>query len=64
MTHFMETELRFKQIQCVPVPNTPQTQCNVLMYGLTEAGEVWFKRGNDGQWFKESMATNDKPGVS
>jgi len=63
----METELRFIQIQCVPVPNTSATQCNVFMYGLTEKGEIWFKRGNDEAWIKESMTIydkEDKPGVS
>ena len=48
-------ELRFKQIQCVPVPNTSQTQCNVYMYGLTESGELWFKRDTDSKWTKEPV---------
>lgn len=48
-------ELRFKQIQCVSVPNTVDTQCNVFMYGLTENGELWFKRDNDSKWTKEPV---------
>lgn len=48
-------ELRFKQIQCVPVPNTPSTQCNVYMYGLTDDGELWFKRDTEEQWTREPV---------
>lgn len=48
-------ELRFVQIQCVSVPNVSNTQCHVFMYGLTESGEVWFKRDTDKTWTLESM---------
>jgi len=48
-------ELQFIQIQCVPVPNTINTQCNVFMFGLTSDGKVWFKRENDLDWSPETM---------
>ena len=48
-------ELRFVQIECVPVPNTVHTQCHVFMYGLTNDGKLWFKRDVDEKWSKESL---------
>lgn len=48
-------ELSFIQIQCVPVPNTMSTQCNVLLYGLTAEGKVFFKRDSDDRWHPEAM---------
>ena len=48
-------DLRFTQIQCVPVPNVSSTQCHVFMYGLTADGELWFKRDNDTTWTREEM---------
>ena len=52
-------KLKFVQIQCVPVPNTSLTQCNVYMYGLTSQGEIWHKRDTDDEWRKESMQTHE-----
>ena len=49
-------ELKFIQIQCVPVPNVGSTQCNVFMYGLDADGKVWFKRDTDNVWRHEEMA--------
>ena len=43
-------ELKFVQIQCVPVPNTMSTQANVYMWGLTATGELWHKRDVDEFW--------------
>lgn len=48
-------ELTFIQIQCVPVPETAQTQCNVYMFGLDSKGKVWFKRDRDKLWQPEPM---------
>ena len=48
-------KIKFKQIQCVSVPNTEYTQCNVFMYGLDEDGVLWFKRECDFKWLKEPL---------
>ena len=48
-------DLKLVSIQCVPVPNTPVTQCNVYMYGLDSEGYVWHKRDSDMNWTRESM---------
>jgi hypothetical protein len=49
-------ELRFKQIQCVPVPNTSQTQCNVMLYGLDEQCRLWCSTDMDPAWRPVSTA--------
>lgn len=54
-TKGISVELKFVQIQCVPVENVSTTQCNVFMYGLDADGKVWFKRDNDEKWVQESM---------
>ena len=48
-------KLNFVQIQCVSVPNTASTQCNVMMYGLDNNGKVWVKRDCDTSWQPEPM---------
>jgi hypothetical protein len=55
----MTMELQFKQIQCVPVPNTSATQCNVMMYGLTADGKVWRKTEAEDVWWPESTVKGD-----
>ena len=51
-----QSELRFVSIQCVPVSNTAETQCNVFMYGLDKVGQVWHKRDVDQEWSIVSMS--------
>lgn len=51
-------QLTFVSISVVPVSNIPSTQCVAFMYGLDEAGRVWFKRNNDDHWSPEPMESN------
>ncbi len=51
-----KSDMRLVQIQCVPVPNTIATQCNVFMYGLDSEGKVWFKRELDEHWVPDSRS--------
>jgi hypothetical protein len=51
----MAGQLKFVQIQCVSVQNNSTTQCNVMMYGLTADGKVFFKTDREDKWRAESM---------
>lgn len=52
-------DLQFIQIQCVPVPNTSATQCNVIMYGLTADGKLWRKTEMEEEWHPESTSKGE-----
>jgi len=49
------SELRFRQISCVPCANTSFTQTDCIMFGLDEYGQVWEKRLQDSKWRKAKM---------
>ena len=53
------SELRFRQISCVPCANTSFTQTDCIMFGLDEYGQVWEKRLQDSKWQKTKMTPEE-----